>query len=98
MSETDNGWRTDFDAPDIRDRPIIVYATDDDGYAYGQAVLVDDEWCWLATGGVGRRPRPLNDGIERALCWKHIDYPGLEFLDRLAEGLRNPPIPHQENT
>jgi hypothetical protein len=82
-------WRTDFDAPDIHDAPIIVFATDDDGFAYGLGA-------WHYEGG-GRQPqlvwghdpyRPINDGIERALCWRHFGYPGVERLTELAAAIR----------
>ncbi len=81
-------WRTDFDAADIHDYPIVVYATDDDGFSYGLGA-------WHYSGD-GEPPtlvwahdpyHEINDGIERALCWRHFGYPGVERLEEIAASL-----------
>jgi hypothetical protein len=82
-------WRTDFDAPDIHDAPIIVFATDDDGFAFGFGA-----WHHETAGQPpilvwGHDPYlPINDGIEHALCWRHFGYPGVQRLTEITSSIR----------
>lgn len=77
-------WSDDFSkAP--TDTPLWVYATDDQGYGYGQAVI------WKR--GNPESPklfwshpwRAIDDGIEVPLMWHLLPAsPGLEVLDAVC--------------
>lgn len=87
-----SGWSTDFDAAPI-DTQLWVYATDDQGYGYGQAFI----WKRGNPGparlvwNVGNGVCDVNDGIERALMWHRLpSSPGVDALDAAAHAIRNP--------
>ena len=78
------GWSDDFSkAP--TDTLLWVYATDDQGYAYGQAVIWkrgnpgEPKLLW------SQPHRPIDDGVEKPLMWHRMPKdPSLDVLDAVC--------------
>lgn len=80
------GWSADFDAAPT-DTPLWIYATDDQGYAYGVAAMWkrgnpgEPKLIWTGNGGHIRDV----EGIEKALLWHLLpNGPGLDVLDAVC--------------
>lgn len=82
--EIPEGWSDDFDAAPT-DTPLWIYATDDQGYAYGVAAM------WVR-GNPGRPKLIWTDGglrdvegVKKALMWHRPPTgPGLDVLDAVC--------------
>jgi len=79
------GWSTDFsEAP--TDTPLWVYATDDQGYGYGQAAIWkrgnpgEPKLFWLYPHRAA-----VDNGVEKPLMWHLLpESPGLDVLDAVC--------------